>query len=97
MFAQALTTTPHLFSSGLFRMEYEHLSRSFILEDPSLRVLKLFQAIAIVARTNFLRSMALMLRANILLAMEKNTGGFHPIVVGDMFIQFISHSIVLQL
>ncbi len=41
--------------------------------------------------------MALMLRANILLAMEKNTGGFHPIVVGDMFIQFISHSIVLQL
>jgi hypothetical protein len=42
VFAQALTTTPHLSSSGLFGMLYEHLSRCFIPKDPSSGFLKLF-------------------------------------------------------
>ncbi len=36
------------------------------------------------------------MRANKLLAMTKDIGGFHPIVVGKVFLQLISHSIVLQ-
>ncbi len=42
MFTQALTTTPHLSSSGLSGMVYEHLSRCFIPKDPSSRLLELF-------------------------------------------------------
>jgi hypothetical protein len=48
IFAQALTTAPHLFLGGLFRMVYEHISRCFILEDLS-RFLDLFQVIAVIA------------------------------------------------
>jgi hypothetical protein len=36
-----------------------------------------------------------MLGVDKLLAMAKNTGGFHLIIVGEMFFQLISHSIVL--
>jgi hypothetical protein len=35
LFAQVLTNTPHLSSSGIFGMVYEHISGCFILEDPS--------------------------------------------------------------
>jgi hypothetical protein len=48
MFAQALTIIPHLSLGGLFRMVYEHFSRCFILEIPSLGFSKLFQVVAIV-------------------------------------------------
>jgi hypothetical protein len=41
--------------------------------------------------------MVLMLRANKLLAMAKNIGNFHPIVVGEVFFRLINRSIVLQL
>ncbi len=40
--------------------------------------------------------MALMLGASKLLAMAKDSGGFHPIVIGKMFFQPINRSIVLQ-
>jgi ABC-type amino acid transport system permease subunit len=36
-----------------------------------------------------------MLGVNKLLAMAKDTSGLHLIAVGDVFFQFISHSIVL--
>jgi hypothetical protein len=42
LFAQALTIAPHLSSSGLSRMVYEHLSICFIPEDPSLEFLEFF-------------------------------------------------------
>jgi hypothetical protein len=41
--------------------------------------------------------MALMLGASRLLAIAKDTSGFHHIIVSEMFIQFINHSVVLQL
>jgi hypothetical protein len=97
LFVQALTIISHLFSSGLSRMVYEHLLRCFILEDPSLRFLKLFQDAATVAHGDIPRSVALVLGVSKLLAMEKNTYGLCPIVIGNVFFQLISHSIVLQL
>ncbi len=42
MFAQAIATTPHLSLGGFFGMVYEHFSRYFIPEDPSLGFLELF-------------------------------------------------------
>jgi hypothetical protein len=97
LFVQALTAISHLFSGGLSRMVYEHLSKCFILEDPSLGFLKLFQDAAIVACGDIPRSVALVLGASRLLAMAKNTSGFRPIIIGDMFLQLISRSIVPQL
>jgi hypothetical protein len=61
-------------------MTYEHFLRCFIPKDPSSRFLKLFQVVAI-AHDDILRSMALMLGANILLI-----EGFYLIVVGKMFL-----------
>jgi hypothetical protein len=37
-----------------------------------------------------------MLKANKLLAMAKDIGGFYSIVVSEMFFQFTNHSIVRQ-
>jgi hypothetical protein len=42
LFAQSLTTTPHLSSGGLSEMVYEHLLGCFILKDPSSRFSKFF-------------------------------------------------------
>jgi len=47
--------------------------------------LKLFQAIVIVVHGDIFRSVALMLGVNILLAMAKDIGGFHPIAIGEVF------------
>jgi hypothetical protein len=77
-------------------MVYEHLLRWFIPKDPSSRFLKLFQVVVVVARGDILRSMALVLEANILLAMVKDIRGIHPIAIGEVFLQFINCSIVLQ-
>jgi len=72
LFAQALATTPHLFSCGLFEMVYEHLSGCFILKDPSPRFSKLFQPTFIVACGDIPRLVALVLGANRLLAMAND-------------------------
>ncbi len=54
-------------------MVYEHLSRCFIFEDPSLRFSKLFQVVDVVAHGDILRLMALLLGVKKLLAMVKDT------------------------
>jgi hypothetical protein len=66
-------------------MVYEHLLRHFILEHPSSRFLKLFQVVAIVVCGDILRSVALVLGVNILLAIAKDTGGFRPIAISEVF------------
>ncbi len=71
LFAQALTSTPHLFAGGFSRMVYEHLSRCFIPKDPSLGFSKLFQVVVVVICGDIFKSMALMLGVNKLLAMAK--------------------------
>jgi len=76
MFAQALAITPHLSLSELSKMVYEHLSRCFIWEDPSLGFSKLFQVVTVVVCGDIFKLVALMLGANILLAMVKDIGGF---------------------
>ncbi len=86
LFAQALTITPHLFSNGLSRMVYEHLSGCFTPKDPSLGFSKLLQVVAIIVYRDIPRSMALMLRVNKLLVMAKNIGGFCPITMGEVFL-----------
>jgi hypothetical protein len=73
LFAHVLTTTFHLSLGGLFGMVYEHLSRCFIFEDPSLRFSKLFQVVDVVAHGDILRLMALLLGVKKLLAMVKDT------------------------
>ncbi len=82
----------HSFSS----MVYEHLLRCFIPEDPSSRLSDLFHVTIIVTCGGIPRSVALMLRVNILLTMAKDINGLRPIVVSEVFIWLISHSIVLQ-
>jgi hypothetical protein len=64
-------------------MVYEHLSGCFILEDPSLGFLKLFQVV-FVARGAIFKSMALLLGVNKLLAMAKDIGGLHPIAIAKV-------------
>jgi len=67
-------------------MAYEHLSRCLILEDPSLRFLKLFQVVATtIIHGDILRSMALVLGVNKLLATIKDTSGLHLIIIGKVF------------
>jgi hypothetical protein len=95
LFAQTLAIVPHLSSGGLSRMIYEHFSRWVILEDPSSRFLKLFQAVVVVACGDILRLMALMLGANRLLVMTKDISGLRIMVIGEVFLQLISCSIVL--
>jgi hypothetical protein len=97
MFTQTLTTTPHLFLSEFFGMVYEHFLGCFILEDPSSRFSKLIQVVVIVVWGDILRSVALVLGANKLLAMAKDIDNLHPVVVSEMFLRLISCSIVLQL
>ncbi len=80
---------------GFFGIVYEHLLICFILEDPSLRFLELFQDVVTVARGDIFRSLALVFGANRLLAMAKDLGGFHPIIVSDVFFQLISYFSVL--
>jgi hypothetical protein len=45
----------------------------------------------------FLKAMALVLGANKLLAMAKDIGGLCPIAIGEVFLQLISRSTILQL
>jgi hypothetical protein len=78
-------------------MVYEHFSKCFIPKDPSSWFLKLFQTIVVVACGDIPKSVTLMLRANKLLAMAKDTGGLYLVVIRETFIQFINHSIVLHL
>ncbi len=72
-----------MYSNGLSKMVYEHLSGCFILKDPSSRFLELFFVVAIVA--DILKSMALMLGVSKLLAMAKDIGGLRPITIGEPF------------
>jgi hypothetical protein len=95
LFTYALTTIPHLSLGGLSGMVYEHILGCFIPEVPSLGFLKLFQAF-VVAHGDIFKLVALMLGANRLLLMAKNTKGFCLIVVGKVCFQLINHSIVLQ-
>jgi hypothetical protein len=48
MFAQALTIVPHLSSSGLFGMVYEHLLGCFMPKDPSLRFSNYFKLLLLL-------------------------------------------------
>jgi hypothetical protein len=95
LFVQALTIAPHLFLGGLSRMVYEHLSRCFILRNPSSRFSKLFQIVAIAPQGDIPRLMALVLGVSRLLVMAKNTGNLCPIIVGKAFLRLISCSIIL--
>jgi hypothetical protein len=64
LFTQALTTTPHLSLGGLFGMVYEHLSRCFIPEDPSLGFLKSFQIIVTIIHRGIPRLVVVMMGVN---------------------------------
>jgi hypothetical protein len=66
-------------------MVYEHLSRCFILHDPSPRFSKLLTT-SIVACGDILRLVALVLGVNRLLAMAKDTGGLRPIAISKVFL-----------
>jgi hypothetical protein len=58
LFAQASTTIPQLFSSGLSGMVYEHFLGCFIPQDPYLGFSKLFQATVDVAHDDIRRLVA---------------------------------------
>jgi hypothetical protein len=75
-------------------MVYEHISGCFIPKDPSLGFSELFQDV-VVAHGDIVRLVALVLRASRLLAMAKDIGGLCFIVIGEVFLRFISFSIIL--
>jgi hypothetical protein len=97
LFTQAIATIPHLFLDKLSGMVCEHLLGCFIPKDPSSGFLKLFHIVTVVVHGDIPKSVALMLGTIRLLAMAKVINGLHFIIIGEMFLQFISHSIVLQL
>jgi hypothetical protein len=76
-------------------MVYEHLSRCFILEDPSSRFSKLFKVVVAIVCGDIPRLVALVLGANKLLAMAKNINGLHPIAMNEVFLQLMNCCIVL--
>jgi hypothetical protein len=78
-------------------MVYEHFSRCLILEDPSSRFLELLQVVVVIVHGDISRSVALVLRANKLLAMAKAIGGLCPITIGEVLLELINYSIILQL
>jgi len=55
----------------------------------------IIQTIIIVAHSDILRLMGLVMGANRLLVMAKDIRGFHPIVVSKVFCPLINHSIIL--
>ncbi len=59
--------------------------------------LELFQVVAVGARGDILRSVALMMGASRLLVIAKDIGGIRPIAVSKVFFRLISCSIILQL
>ncbi len=63
---------------------------------PILRVFGIIIGCCTVAHGDIPRSVALVLGASRLLAMAKDTSGFRPIAMGEVFPQLISHSIILQ-
>jgi hypothetical protein len=85
-----------LSSNGFFGIIYEHFSRC-ILEDPSLRFSELFYVATTITYGDIPRSVALVLEASRLLAMAKDIGGLRLITIGEVFLQFISCSTILQL
>jgi hypothetical protein len=85
LFAQVLAIIPHLSSSGLSGMVYEHYLGCFIPKGSSLRFSKLFQIVTNVTRGDISRSVALVLRVIKLLAMAKDIADFCLIVIGVMF------------
>jgi hypothetical protein len=48
-------------------------------------ILKLFQIVIVIAHGDIFKSMALVLGVNKLLALAKDLGGLHPIVIGEVF------------
>ncbi len=53
------------------------------------------QVVVAIARGDILKLVALMLGANKLLAIAKDTKGFRPIIVSKVFLWLISRTIVL--
>ncbi len=78
-------------------MVYEHISGCFILKDPSSGFSKLFRVMAIVVCGDISRLVALVVVVSRLLIMAKDIGGFPLIIMGEVFLQFISRSIALKL
>jgi hypothetical protein len=64
---------------------------------PIFRVFGIILGAVIIVHGDIFRLVALVLGANRLLAMAKDISGLHPIVIGEVFFQFINHSNVLQL
>jgi hypothetical protein len=67
-------------------MVYDHFSSCFILEDPYLGFLELFQVVITIPHGDILRSVALVLEVNKLLVMAKDIGGLCLIAIGNMFL-----------
>jgi hypothetical protein len=76
-------------------MVYEHLLGCFMLEDPSLKFLVLFQVVADIVHGDIFRSMALVLGVSRLLTMEENINGLRLTTISAVFLQLINHSIIL--
>jgi hypothetical protein len=66
-------------------MVYEHILGCFIPKDTSSRFSKLFQVVVVVVCGNIFRSIALEMGTKRLLALAKDFGGFHPIVMKCFF------------
>jgi len=68
--------------------------RMFHTRKPILRVFKIIPSCCFCYLWDIFSSVALMLGASKLLAMANDIGGFHPIVVGEVFLWLINCSIV---
>jgi hypothetical protein len=67
----------------------------FHIRSPILKVFGIILGGCYCCSWDIPRSMALVLEVSKLLAMAKDIGGLRPITIGEVFLWFISHSIVL--
>ncbi|KAL2634313.1 hypothetical protein R1flu_005792 [Riccia fluitans] len=77
-------------------MVFELLCDCFTLEDPSSDFDFLFDLCLHIAQGQVPASMAYLLGASCLLALEKPSGGVRPIAVGEVLYRLVAHTLGFQ-
>ncbi len=87
---------PHLLTSGLFGMVFEHLQNHFHLENSMNGFPQFFQLCFHITQGHIPPQIAHVLGTTHLLTMTKLSGGVHPIVMGEALYRLISHNLCFQ-
>ncbi|KAL2644378.1 hypothetical protein R1flu_011965 [Riccia fluitans] len=92
----ALARSPRLSSGGPLGMVFELFRDCFTPEDPTSGFNLLFELCTHIAQGRVSSSMAYLLGASCLLALEKPSSGVRPIVVGEVLYQLVARTLRFQ-